>query len=118
MENGKCAIAKGLANGIGMGSSEFHVFRIKSEYSTDFVFAYLNREVVRKEASQNMTGASGHRRVPISFYENIQIPIPSLAEQQRIVSEIESYESKIAAAKEVMASCAERKKKILEKWLR
>lgn len=27
MENGKCALAAGLTNGIGMGSSEFHVFR-------------------------------------------------------------------------------------------
>ena len=65
-----------------------------------------------------MTGASGHRRVPISFYENMEIPVPTLADQQRIVSEIESYEAEIAKAKAVMAGCAERKKQILEKWLR
>ncbi|MBR3557464.1 MAG: restriction endonuclease subunit S [Bacteroidales bacterium] len=118
MENGKCAIAKGLTNGIGMGSSEFHVFRIKNEYSTEYVFAYLNREIVRKEAAQNMTGASGHRRVPISFYENLEIPIPPLTEQQRIVSKIETYEAEISKAKAVMQGCTERKKQILEKYLR
>lgn len=118
MENGKCAIAKGLTNGIGMGSSEFHVFRIKNKYSTEYVFAYLNREIVRKEAAQNMTGASGHRRVPISFYENFQIPVPPIAEQQRIVSAIETYKAEISKAKSVMHGCAERKKKILEKWLK
>ena len=40
MENGKCAIAKKLTNGIGMGSSEFHVFRIDNKYSTEYVFAF------------------------------------------------------------------------------
>ncbi|MBR3578614.1 MAG: N-6 DNA methylase [Bacteroidales bacterium] len=119
MENGKCAIAKDLTNGIGMGSSEFHVFRCDtSKINTEFMFAFLNRDVVRKEAEKRMTGASGHRRVPISFYENMEIPVPTLADQQRIVSEIESYEAEIAKAKAVMAGCAERKKQILEKWLR
>lgn len=118
MENGKCAIATGLTNGIGMGSSEFHVFRCDtSRINTKFLFAFLNRDVIRKEAEKRMTGASGHRRVPISFYENLQIPVPSLSEQQRIVSEIEQCEAKIAEAKTVMAGCAERKKEILRKYL-
>lgn len=50
--------------------------------------------------------------------ENFTIPIPALADQQRIVSEIETYEQKIAEAKAVMAGCAERKKQILDKWLK
>lgn len=53
----------------------------------------------------------------LSNIKNIHIPIPSLAEQQHIVSEIESYEAEIAKAKAVMEGCAERKKKILEKYL-
>lgn len=49
---------------------------------------------------------------------SVTIPVPSLSEQQRIVSEIETYEQKIAEAKAVMAGCAERKKQILDKWLK
>lgn len=47
----------------------------------------------------------------------IKIPVPSLAEQQCIVQEIETYEAAITAAKAVMATCAEKKKMILDKWL-
>ena len=107
MENGKCAIARNLTNKIAMGSSEFHVFRIKPEYSTEFVFDYLNRAEIRNEAQKNMTGASGHRRVPISF-----------AEQQKIVAQISAIEGKIAKAKQTMNECPSKKQAVLDKWLK
>lgn len=117
MENGKCAIAKELTNKIGFGSSEFHVFRCNNQVLNKYLFGYLNREIIRQEAASKMTGVSGHRRVPISFYENLNVPVPSLEEQQRIVQEIETYEAEIVSAKAVMATCAEKKKMILDKWL-
>ena len=49
--------------------------------------------------------------------ENFMLPVPSLAEQQRIVQEIENYEAAITTAKLVQSACADKKKKILEKWL-
>lgn len=55
MENGKCAIASELTNNIGMGSSEFHVFRCNDKINNKYLFTYLNRSVIRKEAEQNMT---------------------------------------------------------------
>jgi len=40
MENGKCALAKGLSNGLGMGSSEFHVIRANQlNISPEYLFA-------------------------------------------------------------------------------
>lgn len=104
MENGKCAVAENLTNGIGMGSSEFHVLRTTEKIINKYLFAYLNREAIRIEAAKRMTGASGHRRVPISFYEDLQIPLPSLTEQQKIVSQVQALEQKISAAKNVFAT--------------
>ena len=76
MEHGKCAIATDLCNGIGFGSTEFNVFRIKDErFIKEFVFCYLNRESIRKIATDNMVGTSGRQRVPTSFYEKLLIPI-------------------------------------------
>lgn len=118
MENGKCAIAQDLTNGIGFGSSEFHVFRCNKMVGNRFLFAYLNRESIRKQATERMTGASGHRRVPIEFYEDLEIPVPSIEDQQEIVKQIETHEAAITEAKTVMDSCAERKKMVLEKWLK
>ena len=117
MENGKCAIARNLTNQIGMGSSEFHVFRIGESCLTKYVFAYLNRDIIRQTAEKRMTGASGHRRVPIDFYENLRIPVPSLSEQKQIVSKIEQYKEQITQAKALMAESPAKKKAILKKYL-
>jgi len=42
----------------------------------------MNRQIVRDEAEKVMTGSSGHRRVPASFYETYLIPVPPLGDQQ------------------------------------
>ena len=67
MENGKIAIAKNLKNGIGYGSSEFHIFRCSEIVLNNFLFYYLIQEAFRSEAQHNMTGAVGLRMVPKIF---------------------------------------------------
>ena len=118
MENGKCAIANGLTNGIGMGSSEFHVLRCSDKISNKYLFTYLNRNVIRKEAEKNMTGASGHRRVPITFYEDLEIPILSIDKQKEIITEIENYEKIILDTQIEINKLNDEKKNILEKYLK
>ena len=118
MENGKCALATNLTNGVALGSSEFHVFRADVEkIDKKFLFTLLNRKSVRIEAEKNMTGASGHRRVPVSFYENLEIPLPTLSEQQKIVAKIEKLESEIAELQKELESLSEQKNAVLKKWL-
>ncbi len=117
MENGKCAVAENLTNGIGLGSSEFHVIRPNVTLNAKFLFAFLNRESVRQEAAKNMTGASGHRRVPISFYEKLQIPVLSLKEQEEIVREIELLKEKIKNSEQIITEAPGQKRAILQKYL-
>lgn len=118
MENGKCALATDLTNGIGMGSSEFHVFRAKSSMILNkFLFGLLNRSHIRLEAEKKMTGASGHRRVPITWYEDLDIPVPSIEEQHRIISQIESLEAEIESAREIIQHAASQKQTVLDKYL-
>ncbi len=95
MENGKVAIVHSLRNHIAFGSTEFHVFRMKGMVIGKFVFHYLNREDFRRNAQGMMTGAVGQRRVPRKFLEESSIPLPPLAEQERIVARIEELFSSL-----------------------
>lgn len=90
MENGKIAIVTKLKNGIGFGSSEFHVIRPNSVLTKEYLFYYLIQDRFRHEAANEMTGAVGLRRVPKQFIENYYIPLPEVSTQKRTVQEIES----------------------------
>ena len=117
MENGKCAIAKGLKNNIGFGSSEFHTFRCNSKIRTEFLFGYLNRTSIRKQAADNMTGASGHRRVPIEFYENLDVPLPNIAKQNEVVAKVNEFEAKIADAEKKLEHLQGKPAEIINEYL-
>ncbi|MFK0351076.1 N-6 DNA methylase [Campylobacter coli] len=117
MENGKCAIAKNLTNNIGFGSTEFHIFRAKTGLDSSFLFYNLNQQNIRKKAALAMTGASGHKRVPISFYENLTIPLPPLEIQEKIVQNIELVEQQIDFLNLKLEFLEKEKEKILQKYL-
>jgi type I restriction enzyme S subunit len=91
MENGKVAIARGLTNGIGAGSTEFHVIRARESIEPLFLMHYLLQERVRSDARAVMQGAAGQLRVPAAFLQTLALPLPPSAEQSRIVAEIEKH---------------------------
>ncbi len=89
MENGKVAVVHNLKNGIGYGSSEFHVLRCNNDTLNKYLFYYIVQNRFRNEAQNAMTGAVGLRRVPKQFIENYYIPLPPKPTQEAIVSKIE-----------------------------
>lgn len=97
MENGKLAIVHDLKNGIGFGSTEFHVIRFPPSISNRFFFFYFSREEYRKDAQSSMTGTAGQLRVPSSYLHDSIIPLPPLSEQHRIVAKIEELFSRLDA---------------------
>lgn len=83
MENGKGAIAEVLTNGIGMGSTEFHVLRPIDGISNPYWLLTLTRmPIFREYAAKNMSGTGGQRRVGAAFLENFMIGLPSISEQE------------------------------------
>ena len=83
MENGKGAIAEALTNGIGMGSTEFHVLRPIDGISNPYWLLTLTRmPIFREYAAKNMSGTGGQRRVGAAFLENFMIGLPSINEQE------------------------------------
>lgn len=98
MENGKAAVVGNLMNGIGFGSTEFHVLRVEEQlFLPRYLFFYIVQESFRKEARAKMTGSAGQKRVPAAFIQNAIIPVPPLPEQQRIVTKIEELFTKLDA---------------------
>ena len=85
MENGKSAIATGLENARGFGSTEFHVLRAGPTLLPDFLYYFLRQKSFRLLARQHMRGGAGQQRVPADFLQKEVIPLPPLSEQRRIV---------------------------------
>jgi type I restriction enzyme S subunit len=98
-ENGKLGIASGLKNGVGFGSSEYIVFRPNSTVRKEWLYYLLSRDSFRNEGAERMSGAVGHKRVSKEFIEAYPIPIPPLAEQQRIVDLLDEAFEGLATAK-------------------
>ena len=83
MENGKGAIAHGLTNGVGMGSTEFHVLRpIEGISSSYWLLALTRMPIFRERAAKNMSGTGGQKRVGASYLEHFMIGLPTIEDQR------------------------------------
>ena len=102
MQNGKHAVAKNLIDGIGFGSTEFHVIRPGSSIVSEWIHMYVRQPHILEAATAHFTGAVGQQRVPDGFLTSLELPLPPLAEQKRIASilagEMEAVEKARAAA--------------------
>ncbi len=95
MENGKIAIMQSLKNGIGYGSTEFHVSRVHPLIEKKYLFYYFIQPFFRSTAKKFMTGSAGQLRVSTDYFKNIEIPLPPSVEQKAIVLKIEQLFSEL-----------------------
>lgn len=84
MENGKGAIAQGLENGIGSGSTEFHVLRpITGKSNPYWLYILTMLDSFRLGARKAMTGTGGQLRVPIGYLNDYQVALPPIELQDQ-----------------------------------
>jgi len=102
MENGKIAIARGLVNGLGCGTTEFHVLRPFGGILSEYIYRYLRQESFRRAAAANMSGTAGQLRVPTDYIKSVELPLAPLAEQRRIVAKIEALFEQSRAARQAL----------------
>lgn len=107
MENGKAALASGLAGGRGFGSTEFHVLRAREAVVPEWLYYFVRRESFRRDAKRNFTGTAGQQRVPTSFLQNAPIPVPPVYEQRRIVDLLSRAEGIVRLRREAQQKAAE-----------
>jgi type I restriction enzyme S subunit len=113
MQNGKAAIARGLINGLGFGSTEFHVLRTKGEVLPEWLYYFVRQKSFRDEAQENFRGSAGQQRVPAEFLANHKIPLPPLQEQHRIVERIKECLSRVDEIKRLREE-ARREAEVIE----
>jgi type I restriction enzyme S subunit len=83
-ENGKGCLAEGLVNGIGFGSTEFHVIRAKNGNHPTFIYYWSTDKQLRLQAAARMVGSAGQQRVPEDFLCNYLVPLIDESEQTKI----------------------------------
>ena len=103
MENGKGAHATSLKNGVGFGSTEFHVLRARGDNDSRFLFHWLQARVTRTKAVAYMGGPAGQQRVQADFFSCFRIPRIDPREQSRIATVLDTVDEAIAKTVAVIA---------------
>ncbi|WP_349886288.1 restriction endonuclease subunit S [Pantoea ananatis] len=115
-ENGKGALVEGLSNGVGFGSTEFHVLRANPLKScSSFIHYITTTEDFRKKGEMNMTGSAGQKRVGKDFIASYLVACPPLNEQKEIAKilsimdkKIELIEEKISITRDLQTGLMQR----------
>ena len=89
LENRKSIVLRDLPNGIGAGTTELHVFR-SSVVVPEYALYFFKSEYFISKCVGTFNGVVGQQRVGKNIIEEIQIPIPPINEQKKIVSTIET----------------------------
>jgi type I restriction enzyme S subunit len=87
LENRKSAVISGLPNGIGAGTTELHVFR-QENINPLYGLMFFKTNNFIQSCTSSFNGAVGQQRVSTKVITDLEIPIPPIAEQQRIVDKV------------------------------
>ena len=71
--------------------SHVSVIRTASEIKSEFVFAYISSKLIQEYLEDNLAGSTNQKELYIGVLSDLSFPLPPLAEQQRIVAEIEKW---------------------------
>lgn len=116
-ENGKGALAQGLTNGIGFGTTEFHVVRPHNPVDADFLHQVTQTRSFRITGEHHMTGSAGQKRVPAEFIENFPIPIMRDNARNSIGSLLASIDRELAGLEGQVIALRTQKRGLMQKFL-
>jgi type I restriction enzyme S subunit len=116
-ENGKGALVSDLINGVGFGSTEFHVLRATSNVLPQYLHYQTNHSTFRKLGEACMVGSAGQKRVQANFIETYKIFLPPLAEQKKISVILSTWDNAIETCKKLIAAKFSRKRALMQKLL-
>ncbi len=118
LENGKTAMVNILEDGeIAFGSTEYIVMRaIPGESDPYFVYYLAISPFVRNCAIKSMVGSSGRQRVQQSVLESLELPVPSLPEQEKIALILKGLDDKIQLNNRINDNLQQQAEAIYKSW--
>ena len=102
MQNGKHAVVRNLIDGFGFGSTEFHVIRASEEIVPEWIHYYLRRKQTLDAALKTFTGSVGQQRVPSTFLEDLDIPVPDPDLQRQIAARLKAQLAEVETARKAV----------------
>ncbi|MFO1397526.1 MAG: restriction endonuclease subunit S [Burkholderiales bacterium] len=97
-ENGKSAIARGLQDGHGFGTTELTVLRPRPALASPrYLHYFVQTDSFRQEGAASMLGAGGLKRIPDGFIRDFKCSWPPLREQERIADFLDEKTARIDA---------------------
>lgn len=98
-ENGKQGIIDNIPFEFAYATTEvWPIHSVKGKSDINYLYYYLKKAAVRTDVAGKMEGSTGRQRVPKNVLENLLIPLPSLREQEEIVSIFISLDKKLTQA--------------------
>ncbi|MDQ0496953.1 restriction endonuclease subunit S [Paenibacillus brasilensis] len=115
LQNGKGFFANELPH--GFGSTEFLVFRPKTEdVDNRFLYYYMQIDYMRKNMIASMTGATGRQRVNNGIFDSLEISIPNITIQRRIVDILSAYDDLIENNQKQIKLLEEAAMQLYKEW--
>ncbi|MBR6632188.1 MAG: restriction endonuclease subunit S [Alistipes sp.] len=119
LENGKTSYVSFLEeNEVGFGSTEYIVFRaIEDVTDSKFIYYFVTSPAFRNVTIKSMVGSSGRQRVQQSVLEDIEVAMPSLAEQRRIAGILGAIDDKIENNRRINTNLELQAQALFNEWL-
>lgn len=112
-EMGRCALATGEMDGWLCGTGSF-VIRVNSSALPSFVAVMISSTPAKQFLEENAIGVT-LKNLNQQVLSDLEIPLPPLEDQRRIVAEIEGYQKVLDGARQILAGYRAQIPE-LEKW--
>lgn len=101
-QNLKSAVISNIPNGIGAGTTEFHVLRNFNDHiDIEYLLYFVKNPTFINDGVATFTGTAGQQRIGTDFVKEYLLPLPPLAEQRRIVDLLDQALPEIQTLKEI-----------------
>ena len=94
------------------------VIKVNQDIIIPKYFLYYIKSKTFQNILQHNAHGNSQKGVYLDQLKNIQIPVPPLSEQQKIVAQIEDLEKQIAEAQAIIDNSKQQKQEILDKYLK